>query len=492
MTRFDWLTIGITIVSVLGFANRIISRRPFRRPRTGWAWLLLVGAVVARVGWGPAGFFGNLLIAGRDVGVGLVVGATWLSLERERSRAWLVGGVLLLALWLLVSRGRSSGPPVELLLELGPEDSIADVAAVLERHDAAYEKAFPEVTFAEDEDLAQFYLVRCPSSEAKALMAELKSDAEDVDSIEPNDEASLVPLLEGHELVAAAAAGPVNDPHYKQQWGLAMIHGEEALARLKQLKPKRIALVAIGDTGVDSLHEDLAAVFDKSPGDTDGNGHGTHCAGIAAAVADNGVGIASLNLGGRFVRVLGFPALSPQGSGSAESIAQAIIDAAEAGADVISLSLGGRQPTPPTVEVDAIRFAIKRGAIVVAAAGNDGEDAALHAPANIPGVITVSAVDSNGRKAEFSNTVQSLKRPIAAPGVDIYSLGPGHQYLPMSGTSMAAPMVAGLLAVMRSLRPKLKADAAFEILQRTGIKGHDPATCGRIIDADAAIDAVLR
>lgn len=220
-------------------------------------------------------------------------------------------------------------------------------------------------------------------------------------------------------------------------------------------------------------------------------GHGTHCAGIAGAATNNGVGIASLNYEGRFVRILGFAALSDSGGGTVESVAKAIIDAADAGA-VISLSLGGYSPTPPAAQLNAIEYALARKAIVVVAAGNEDDDAAHSAPANTPGVIVVSAVDRQGRKADFSNTVANLKWPIAAPWVDIMSLGPGHQYVPMSGTSMATPMVAGLLGVMRSLKPDLSARDAYDILRETGTTGPDATRCGQTIDVAAALAAVLR
>ena len=221
-------------------------------------------------------------------------------------------------------------------------------------------------------------------------------------------------------------------------------------------EPVRVALVGSRDATARGLRTarrlgaELAragvTVVSDGRGTDDCNGHGTHCAGIAGAATNNGLGIASYNWEGRFVTVRGYKALSDNSGGSAESVSEAIIAAARDRADVISLSLGGYAPTPPRAEVLAVEFAIKKGCIVVCAAGNSNEDAKLHAPANIPGVIVVSALDQGMRKASFSNTNTSLGLPIAAPGVDIFSLKPGTGYVGMSGTSMATPAVAGVLA----------------------------------------------
>ena len=114
-----------------------------------------------------------------------------------------------------------------------------------------------------------------------------------------------------------------------------------------------------------------------------------------------------------------------------------------------------------------------------------------HMPSNVEGVISVSAVDQNGNKAKFSNTNTSLTRPIAAPGVDVISLIPGNDYGPKSGTSMATPVVSGLLGIMRSLHPALSASQAYAILNETGVTLNDSDKVGRMINADAAINAVL-
>jgi thermitase len=143
------------------------------------------------------------------------------------------------------------------------------------------------------------------------------------------------------------------------------------------------------------------------------------------------------------------------------------------------------------VLVNAIAFAQKRGAIVLASAGNSNRDAYNHFPSNIEGVIAVAAIDQHMQKARFSNTMPTLSRPLAAPGVDILSLVPKNGYKPMSGTSMATPIVSGLIGVMKALHPDLTAEQAYTILHETGITVEDTPRIGRVINAEAALQAVL-
>jgi len=317
---------------------------------------------------------------------------------------------------------------------------------------------------------------------------------------------------------ASAHSFPGNDPLVHQQWALEAIRGDKVHGILQAVQPQRKARVAIIDTGVDSGHEDLQSVsfgaeeqsffgglldrifgwlldwlrstFGAQDIAGDMNGHGTHCAGIAGAVTNNGLGIASLNWEGRFIEILPFKGLRDDGSGTMEQISQAVIDATHAEADVVSLSLGSRSPVPPRVLTNAIAFALRNGTIVAAAAGNSNGDASRHAPANIDGVIAVAAVDHELKKSSFSNTVGGLSRPLAAPGSDILSLAPNNDYALKSGTSMATPVVTGLLGLMRSIDPVLTATEAYNILHETGTEVEDTPQVGRVINAEEAVKAV--
>ncbi len=459
------------------------------------AFALLFVAVLLRL-FDGLGLLGGLSALFLDVGIGLVAGSVVFALRKAGALPFLVLGLLALVLAALLFvlaqsfGGKSDVDSATLLLELGPDDRIEEVATIVERFGGRYERAFPEVSLEMDEDLAQVYLIEAPMAEMGAFMEALREDAENVDFVELNGTVSLPAPVSAETPEEAGGEFAANDPLMSSQWALEAIDGDGAHRLLRDLTPRKKAVVAILDTGVDGEHEDLQGVFRKSPAAVDRNGHGTHCAGIAGAATNNGVGMASLNWEGRFVEVMGYPALTALGSGTFETIAQAILDAARDGADVISMSLGDYSPKAPKVVKDAIAFAQRRGAIVVASAGNNDRDAFDHMPSNIDGVISVAAVDVKLQKARFSNTNTSLTRPIAAPGVDIVSLVPGGKYAPKSGTSMAAPLVSGLLGVLRALDPGLTADEAYTLLRNTGTTLNISDQVGPLINAEAAIRAV--
>ena len=148
--------------------------------------------------------------------------------------------------------------------------------------------------------------------------------------------------------------------------------------------------------------------------------------------------------------------MGANGSGTQKGIIAGIIEAADRGAAVISMSLGGRSTqSRQQAYQDAVKYASQKGAVVVAAAGNSGQNAKDYAPVNTPGVIGVAALDTLGRKAGFSNTVQDIRMAVAAPGVQIYSTIPGNQYASFNGTSMATPHVAGVIGLLKSMNPNL-------------------------------------
>jgi thermitase len=184
--------------------------------------------------------------------------------------------------------------------------------------------------------------------------------------------------------------------------------------------------------------------------------------------------------------------LNASGMGTQKSIINGMIKAADAGADVISMSLGGlSNQSKERAYRKAVKYANDKGAIVVAAAGNANRNAKNYVPAAVDGVISVSAVDNELRKAVFSNYVTDLKRGIAAPGVGIYSTIPGNQYDTYNGTSMATPYVAGLIGLMKSFKPGLTTDQAYQILNKTGKPTQQTDQTGKLIQPAKAVEQVL-
>jgi thermitase len=160
------------------------------------------------------------------------------------------------------------------------------------------------------------------------------------------------------------------------------------------------------------------------------------------------------------------------------------------------MSLGGRSNSSRLKAYkDAIKYANKKDAIVVVAAGNSNTNAKQYSPANTPGVITVSAVDTLIGRASFSNYIQDVEMGIAAPGVQIYSTTPtlsrNGKYAAFNGTSMATPYVAGLVGLMRSLDPKINTKEVYKILDETGKPTKDTKKTGKLIYPVEAVKRVI-
>lgn len=303
-------------------------------------------------------------------------------------------------------------------------------------------------------------------------------------------------VLESEATIAQAAPKNVNDPLASRQWGWDIIQGDRLheLLSASGIKPAKRALIAILDSGIDAQHEDLVNQFRSSgtANDNDPLGHGTHCAGIAAAVSNNGLGITSLIPNNSFVQVTSIKVMNAMGIGNQQAAIDGMIKAADMGADVISMSLGGISSDSRQKAYDeAVKYCNAKGAIVVASAGNSNQNAKGYAPANAKGIITVAAIGSDERKAAFSNTVNDMSFGIAAPGVKILSTYPGQQYKEMDGTSMAAPMVAGLVGMLKAFRPDLTTKEVFEILSETGKSIPDGKRTGKMIQAADALERVI-
>lgn len=327
---------------------------------------------------------------------------------------------------------------------------------------------------------------------------------------------------------------------YDDQWGIKRVGfttGSDS-AWLIEDGAKNPVVVAVIDTGLDWNHPDIDwHNIWKNKGEVAGNGidddqngyvddvigwnfigtnnrpwdedgHGTFVTGIIAA-AQNKIGIAGLNRG---VRVMVLKALNDFGQTRASFLAEAIFYAADNGARVINISVGGKKLT--RTEQDAVDYARKKGALVVVAAGNEKENTSDYAPAGLKGVITVASTNPEDQRAVFSNWGEEID--LAAPGFDILSLRaartdilrgiPGIKYTPKSsyigknanyyrasGTSFSAPMVAATASLIFANNPKLTNEEVARMMlnSATDIEtvGWDHLTGYGLLNATAALKA---
>ncbi len=280
--------------------------------------------------------------------------------------------------------------------------------------------------------------------------------------------------------VAFPACGP-NDPFFRRgamtsvgirdQWGLRRINMEKAWEIARLLTPAvRIAVI---DSGIDARHPDLAGrIVDPvnfSSADSaafqDETGHGTFVAGIAAAVTDNGLGIAGA--AGNTANII--PIKIGSNGYELVPVLLAIVYAVNHGARVLQMSFSA--PSYAASLQQAIEFAWARGAVCVAAAGNAGSEQTLY-PAGFPHVLAVSATNQDNDLAFFSSWGISVG--ISAPGVDILSTSPTYpvsrlqpMYDAMSGTSYASPLVSGVAAMLLAVNPLLTNVEVVQILEKS-------------------------
>ncbi len=311
--------------------------------------------------------------------------------------------------------------------------------------------------------------------DAAATAASLSADPElELVAVESDRPVSIM----GAPTALAATTTLAGDPHRHHQWALnaLAIEGPWALSTGAGID------VAVIDTGVAGTHPDLAGrlcsgvaflggdgVAQEGGGATDPHGHGTHVAGSIAAVRNNGIGIAGV---APSARVLPIRVLDAQGSGSSSDVARGITWAVDHGAEVINLSLGG--PHSQAVQT-AVDYAESLGVVVVAAAGNAGVGGPPNYPAALEQVVAVASHEPNGAVSTFST--RGAYVDVAAPGSGILSTARDGSWVYMSGTSMATPHVAGVVALLLDDEPGLTPLQVRERLNTTatdaGTPGHD-------------------
>jgi|GEM_PF-3335204 len=269
-----------------------------------------------------------------------------------------------------------------------------------------------------------------------------------------------------------------NDPYFNLQWGLWEIKAPQAWD-IETGQP--FITVAIIDLGINHSHPDLNANLWHNPGeipndnldndqngfiddvigwdfrendnDPSGDNHGTMVTGVCGAVSNNSLGIAGTNW---------FSKIMPLRIYWSNEVVNALIYAADNGARVINMSFGF--PYEITYISNALEYAYSQGAVLVAATGNDASDT-LSFPASHPKVIAVGASDYNDNRAGFSNYGKNLS--FLAPGISIYTTTGNNSYDIASGTSLAAPIVSGLAALLLSKNPALTNLEVYEILKQS-------------------------
>jgi subtilisin family serine protease len=255
-----------------------------------------------------------------------------------------------------------------------------------------------------------------------------------------------------------------NDTLYSEyQWNMPEIAAPNGWNVTKASKD---VIVAVVDTGVQSDHPDLKGrlikgmnIVNPSSPPEDDVGHGTHVAGIIAAIVNNNEGVAGMTL---YTKIMPVKVLDSSGAGSTYSVAQGIIWATDHGAHIINMSLGNY--TDAQFLHDALKYAHDHGVVLVAASGNDNTDRPGY-PAAYPEVFAVAATDQTEGRAQYSNYGDYID--VAAPGTSIPSTYPGSRYAALSGTSMASPHVAALASLVRAANSQLTNEEIMELLRRT-------------------------
>lgn len=297
----------------------------------------------------------------------------------------------------------------------------------------------------------------------------------------------------------ASAVDSLNDPGASELWNLDMVDAPAAWNLLRGISRSKVR-VAVLDTGVDMDHADLQSNLKKSlcvdvtgnktvPLRGDDDGHGTHVAGIIAAEANNGIGVAGVASGGSrddsivdLFAVDVFTVVNGESGAYTSDIMEGLQYAVRNNAKVINMSLGYASETQSWEDAlleNAVNNVTASNVAVICAAGNDA-NAQPNYPADFDASISVTSVNKTGAISDFSN--YGSTKDIAAPGgqhgpienvieQSILSTFPGNNYAGEAGTSMAAPVVSGVAALLYSMNPQMTLDGLKYILYHTVDKG---------------------
>lgn len=305
--------------------------------------------------------------------------------------------------------------------------------------------------------------------------------------VTPGQEAQTMARLRQHSNVALVsynsyvqASLEPNDAGRNQQWALDVM---QTITAWDIFTGGDSIIIAVIDSGIDLTHEDLAPKIISGYNFIDPNlpfhddySHGTHVAGIAAAMTHNDLGVAGVSWG---AKIMPLKILNQSGKGSIANLVKAIYYAVDEGAQIINLSLGSKWTKWPCKENMAVvekafQQANDAGVLLVAAAGNDGREG-VNCPAAFEQAIAVGATRQSDNRSGFSNYGERLD--VVAPGQSIYSTNPNNSYGYKNGTSMATPQVAGLAALIWSFSPDLSHREVRQIIETSaddlGIVGWD-------------------
>lgn len=376
---------------------------------------------------------------------------------------------LAVALCSLSMLAANAAPPemVQVLLKPKPSMSEAALNAILTFRGAAQKGTIPAIGVR---------IIEVPAAAAAQLLAALQQN-KDVDYAEPD--------------YTAEAVGTANDPYYTQgsEWHLAKI---QAPAAWDTTTGDSNIIVAVVDSGVRASHPDLAgkvlAGYDFVANDndpTDENGHGTAVSGTIAPASNNLLGVAGVAWGNPILPVR---VLDANGSGTYSAISNGIIYAADHGAKIINMSLGGTSSSS-TLQ-DAVNYAWNKKCVLIAAAGNNGNDITFY-PAACNNVVSVSATDPTDVRPTWSNYGSYVD--VSAPGVDILTLYGADQYAAWSGTSFSSPVTSGVVALMASANPALSNTQLVDLLLKNsddiGTVGYDIYYGNGRVNANRAVAA---
>lgn len=345
----------------------------------------------------------------------------------------------------------ASAAPEFTTLLLKPRAHVSEtaLAALLAAHGARETDRIPAINLR---------LLRVPAPAAERVLQSLAA-RDEIDYIEP-------------DAVAHAIATP-DDPHFGSQWHLGKI--QAPLAWDITTGDSRV-IISVIDSGVNAGHPDLAGRvltgYDFVNNDNDAhddNGHGTAVAGVAAAATHNALGVAGLTWSSP---VLPVKVLGADGSGAYSNIIKGITFSADSGARIINLSLGGTSSSKALQ--DAVTYAWNKSAVLIAAAGNNGNNTPVY-PAACTHVVAVSATDSKDARPSWSNYGSYVE--LSAPGVSILTTHSATGYAHHNGTSFSSPVAAGVAALVASISPAASNAQIVDILLKNaddiGAAGYD-------------------